>query len=466
MASISSLGSGSGLDLNDVLGKLTASEMTRLTPLTNQQSSYKSKLTAFSVLQSALAKLETASATLKKADTLNSTAVSGANTAFSATTDSKATAGSYSIEVTNLAKAQSLLSKDVPNATDKLGNDNATRIITISQPGQEKPLEVTLTNEQTSLADIRDAINKKEGNVNASIMKTSDDTYYLALTARDTGTQSEMTISVSGDETLNDFLNYTPSSTGGSGAMTQKVKAENAELAVNGVAITRQSNTITDAPQGVTINLKAVTKADTPEQLTIVRDSSASKAAIQNFVDAYNSLQTTFGSLTKYTAVESGSDQSGSNGALVGDGTLRTIQTQLKSQLAAAQPGDLKTLASMGITQDLDGKLVVDSIKLDAALKDKPNSVTAFLVGDGKNSGFATQTEKLLNTALDTTSGTLKTVTDGINNTLKSLDKQVISTTNSINANIERYKTQFTQLDKMMSSLNNTSSFLTQQFSS
>lgn len=466
MASISSLGSGSGLDLNDVLGKLTASEMTRLTPLTNQQSSYKSKLTAFSVLQSALAKLETASAALKKADTLNSTAVSGANTAFSATTDSKATAGSYSIEVTNLAKAQSLLSKDVPNATDKLGNDNATRTITISQPGQEKPLEVTLTNEQTSLADIRDAINKKEGNVNASIMKASDDTYYLALTARDTGTQSEMTISVSGDETLNDFLNYTPSSTGGSGAMTQKVKAENAELAVNGVAITRQSNTITDAPQGVTINLKAVTKADTPEQLTIVRDSSASKAAIQNFVDAYNSLQTTFGSLTKYTAVESGSDQSGSNGALVGDGTLRTIQTQLKSQLAAAQPGDLKTLASMGITQDLDGKLVVDSIKLDAALKDKPNSVTAFLVGDGKNSGFATQTEKLLNTALDTTSGTLKTVTDGINNTLKSLDKQVISTTNSINANIERYKTQFTQLDKMMSSLNNTSSFLTQQFSS
>lgn len=162
MASISSLGSGSGLDLNDVLGKLTASEMTRLTPLTNQQSSYKSKLTAFSVLQSALAKLETASAAPQKADTLNSTAVSGANTAFSATTDSKATAGSYSIEVTNLAKAQSLLSKDVPNATDKLGNDNATRTITISQPGQEKPLEVTLTNEQTSLADIRDAINKKK----------------------------------------------------------------------------------------------------------------------------------------------------------------------------------------------------------------------------------------------------------------------------------------------------------------
>ncbi|CNH35340.1 flagellar filament capping protein FliD [Yersinia pekkanenii] len=466
MASISALGTGSGLELGTLLSQLSAAEQTRLTPLTTQQTSYKGKLTAYGVLQSALAKLETASAALKKADTLNSTAVSGSNTAFSATTDSAASAGTYSIAVTNLAKAQSLLSADVANSTDKLGNDNATRTITITQPGKKDPLEISLTSEQTSLTGIRDAINKQEGGVSASIVKADDNTYYLALTSKDTGTQSEMTISVAGDDTLNDFLNYTPSSTGGSGAMTQKVKAEDAVLSVNGVTITRQSNTITDAPQGVTINLKAVTKTDAPEQLNIVRDSSATKAAIQSFVDAYNSLQTTFGSLTKYTAVESGADQSTSNGALVGDGTLRSIQTQLKSQLASSQPGDLKTLASMGITQDLDGKMVIDSTKLDAALKDKPNSVTAFFVGDGKTTGFATQMDNLLNTTLDTTKGTLKTVTDGINKSLKNLDKQVTATTASIEATIERYKTQFTQLDKLMTSLNSTASFLTQQFSS
>ncbi|MBS0054491.1 flagellar filament capping protein FliD [Yersinia sp. Marseille-Q3913] len=464
MASISTLGIGSNMELGTLLDKLTAAEQTRLTPLTTQQSSYKAKLTAYGVLQSALAKLETASAALQKADTLSTTTISSSNTAFSATTDSKATAGNYSIEVTNIAKAQSLLSADVPNATDKLGNDNGTRTITISQPGKEKPLEVTLTNQQTSLTDIRDAINKKEGSVSASIMKADDDTYYLSLTAKDTGTKSEMTISVTGDDKLNDFLNYTPSSTGGSGAMTQKVKAEDATLSVNGVSITRQSNTITDAPQGVTINIKTLTKTNEPEQLVVARDSTATKAAIQSFVDAYNSLQTTFGSLTKYTAVEAGKDQSAGNGALVGDGVLRNIQTQLKSQLASSQVGDLKTLASMGITQDLDGKLVVDSTKLDAALKDKPNSVTAFFVGDGTTTGFATQTDTLLKTALDTTKGTLKTVTDGINKTLKNLDKQVTATTESITATIERYKTQFTQLDKLVSSLNNTASFLTQQF--
>ncbi|CNH61435.1 flagellar capping protein [Yersinia frederiksenii] len=468
MASISSVGVGSNMDLGSLLDKLSAAEQTRLTPLTNQQTSYKGKLTAYGVLQSALAKVETASAALKKADTLATTAVSSTNTAFAATTSSGATAGSYIVEVTNLAKAQSLLSSDVPNATDKLGNSNDSRTITISQPGQKKPLEVKLTSEQTSLTGIRDAINKQEGSVTASIMKADDDTYYLALTSKDTGTKSEMTVSVSGDDTLNNFLNYTPSTTGGSGALTQKVKAEDAALTVNGVSITRQSNTITDAPQGVTLSLKALTKKDEPEQLTITRDSTATKAAIQTFVDAYNSLQTTFASLTKYTAVEAGKDQSTSNGALVGDGTLRSIQTQLKSQLASAQAqaGDVKTLASMGITQDLDGKLVIDSKKLDKALTDQPNNVTAFFVGDGKSTGFATQIDNLLNTALDTTKGSLKTATDGINKSLKSLEKQVTSTTDSINATIERYKAQFTQLDKLVSSLTSTGNFLTQQFSS
>ncbi|EPA9245523.1 flagellar filament capping protein FliD [Yersinia enterocolitica] len=466
MASISSLGVGSGLELSSLLTSLSNAEQARLTPLTTQQTSYKSKLTAYGILQSALAKVETASAALKKADTLTSTAVSSTNTAFSAVTDSAASAGSYSIEVTNLAKSQSLLSAEVPNSTNKLGNDNASRTITITQPGKKDPLEVTLTSDQTSLTGIRDAINKQEGSVSASIMKADDNTYYLALTSKDTGTQSEMTINVTGDDTLNDFLNYTPSSTGGSGGMTQKVAAEDAALTVNGVAITRQSNTITDAPQGVTLTLKAKTKTSEPESLNITRDSTAMKTAIQTWVDAYNSLQTTFGSLTQYTAVEQGKDQSTNNGALVGDGTLRSIQTQLKSQLASAQPGDVKTLASLGITQDIKGKLTIDSTKLDKALTEKPNGVVAFFVGDGKETGFATQTDKLLTTVLDTTKGTLKSATDGINKSLKNLDTQVTATTASIALTIERYKTQFTQLDKMMTSMNSTLSFLTQQFSS
>ncbi|AJI96018.1 flagellar hook-associated family protein [Yersinia ruckeri] len=468
MASISSLGAGSGLQLSELLDNLSSAEQKKLVPLTQQQTSYKGKLTAFGVLQSALAKVETAAAALKKANTINGTSVSSSNTAFSATTDSAASAGSYSITVEQLAQSQSLLSAKMPNATDKLGNDNESRTLTITQPGQKKPMEVVLTKDQTSLTDIRDAINKKEGNVTASIMKGDDNSYYLSLTSKTTGTESEMTVSVTGDDDLSKVLSYTPEPAGGSGsgsgAMTQTVKAADAKLTVNGISITRQSNVITDAPEGVTLTLKSKTKAGEPETLNVVHDSKPTKDAIQAFVDAYNSLQTTFTSLTKYTAVEAGADQSTSNGALVGDGTLRNIQTQLKSQLASSQAGDIKTLASLGITQEISGKLKVDSDKLDKALKDKPNAVTQFFAGDGENTGFATQMDKLLNDALDTSKGTLKNATDGINKSLKNLDKQVVSTTANINATIERYKIQFAQLDKLVTSFNSTASMLTAQF--
>lgn len=299
-------------------------------------------------------------------------------------------------------------------------------------------------------------------------MKGDDNSYYLSLTSKTTGTESEMTVSVTGDDDLSKVLSYTPEPAGGSGsgsgAMTQTVKAADAKLTVNGISITRQSNVITDAPEGVTLTLKSKTKAGEPETLNVVHDSKPTKDAIQAFVDAYNSLQTTFTSLTKYTAVEAGADQSTSNGALVGDGTLRNIQTQLKSQLASSQAGDIKTLASLGITQEISGKLKVDSDKLDKALKDKPNAVTQFFAGDGENTGFATQMDKLLNDALDTSKGTLKNATDGINKSLKNLDKQVVSTTANINATIERYKIQFAQLDKLVTSFNSTASMLTAQF--
>lgn len=137
MASISSLGAGSGLQLSELLDNLSSAEQKKLVPLTQQQTSYKGKLTAFGVLQSALAKVETAAAAIKKANTINGTSVSSSNTAFSATTDSAASAGSYSITVEQLAQSQSLLSAKMPNATDKLGNDNESRTLTITQPGQK-----------------------------------------------------------------------------------------------------------------------------------------------------------------------------------------------------------------------------------------------------------------------------------------------------------------------------------------
>ncbi|AWK41756.1 flagellar filament capping protein FliD [Photorhabdus laumondii subsp. laumondii] len=468
MASISSLGAGSGMDLGSILDKLQAAEQKRLVPLAQQQTSYKGKLTAFGTLKGSLEKLETASESLKKFDKLNTTTASEKHDAFVASTDSKASPGNYSIEVKQLAQAQSLQTEKVSNIKEYLGEslgEGKTRTITITQPGEKKPMKIELTDGQTSIIEIRDAINKQEGNVNASIIKAKDGENYLVLTAKKAGTESVMTIKVEGDNKLSELLNYP----GTTSKLTQTVEAKNAKLTVNKIPIERQTNHITDAPEGVKLDLKKTTEdkdkpgEHKPEILVISRDIEPMKEAIKNWVDAYNELQTTFDSLTKFKPVKQGEEPSKDNGALLGDSTLRGIQNQLRSQIFSSQAAnDIPTLNKLGIKQKPDGKLEIDNEKLEKNLKEKPTNVKAFFMGDGKKTGFATQTHKLLKDALDSHEGTLATATDGINKRLKTLDQQVDRTKQNINETIERYKRQFSQLDKMVSSLGNTGNFLSQ----
>ncbi|MTH48012.1 flagellar filament capping protein FliD [Intestinirhabdus alba] len=465
MASISALGVGSNLDLGALLDSLKSNEQQRLTPLTSQQSSYKAQLTAWGVVKSALQKVQTASDALMKADKIATTSVTSKNTAFTATTEGGVPAGNYSIEVIKMAQSQTLTSKEFSSNKEQIGGTTASdsRTITITQPGQDDPMVITLTDDETSLTGIRDAINKQNGSVTASIVKADDDSYYLSLTSRETGEANTMTVTVTGDDTLKQNLAYDPNAASGNG-LTQTVQASDAEVKINDITIKRSSNTIKDAPEGLTLTLLKETEADKPETLTLTRDNTAMKEAIQKFVDAYNSLQTTIASQTKYTAVDQGSDsQDASNGDLMGDGTLRTIQTRLRSMVISAQPTDYATLSSLGITQDVNGKLTVDSTKLDKALNEKPGSVTEFLVGDGKEKGFAVQTSALLKEFL-ASDGTVQSATDGINKSLKKLKTRIDDTTISINNTIERYKKQFTQLDTLVNKLNNTGNYLSQQF--
>ncbi|EEY3951334.1 flagellar filament capping protein FliD [Escherichia coli] len=229
-------------------------------------------------------------------------------------------------------------------------------------------------------------------------------------------------------------------------------------------ATSTTSSTISDALENITLNLNDVTTGN--QTLTITQDTSKAQTAIKDWVNAYNSLIDTFSSLTKYTAVDAGADsQSSSNGALLGDSTLRTIQTQLKSMLSnTVSSSNYKTLAQIGITTDpSDGKLELDADKLTAALKKDASGVGALIVGDGKKTGITTTIGSNLTSWLSTT-GIIKAATDGVSKTLNKLTKDYNAASDRIDAQIARYKEQFTQLDVLMTSLNSTSSYLTQQF--
>ncbi|MDY3693335.1 MAG: flagellar filament capping protein FliD [Proteus mirabilis] len=464
MAGIASLGVGSGMPLSQTLAQLEAAENKRLEPLDKQMKSYEAQITAYGKIRSQLDKLQKASENLKKFDEIVATKVDDEFDAFKVTTDGKASIGNYTVSVKELAHAQTLKSKAVSDVKVPLGKtlgEGNKRTLVITQPGEEKPLRIELTDDQTSMIELRDAINKKEGNVSATIVKAKDGVNHLVLTSRKEGTESEMTVKVEGDDELNDFISYSSSSK--SGAMQEIVPANNAKLTINGIEIERQTNEIKDAPEGIILNLKKKTDdnkdaVDKPEIVTVARDIEPMKKAIQAWTDAYNELNSTYKSLTKYTQVEKGEAASKDNGVLLGDTTSRMIMSELKSFVTSSQgTSDMDTLNKMGIKFKVDGSLDIDSKKLDEALKEKPANVKEFFMGDGKETGFGTQTYNYLKKTLQSNDGTLDIATDGVKKRKKTLDSQIKNTERNIAATMERYKNQFQQLDKMVNSMTNSS---------
>ncbi|HCQ3998758.1 TPA: flagellar filament capping protein FliD, partial [Escherichia coli] len=326
------------------------------------------------------------------------------------------------------------------------------------------PVTIDISAGNSSLSGIRDAINNAKAGVSASIINVGNGEYRLSITANDTGSNNAMKLSVSGDSALESFMGYNGTPGDSSNGMIESVTAQNAKLTVNNVEIENSSNTISDSLEDITLNLNDVTTGN--QTLTISKDTSKAENAVKAWVDAYNTLQDTFSSLTKYTAVDAGAEsQDSSNGALLGDSTLRTIQTQLKTLLANTHSSsNYKTLAQIGITSDAStGKLEIATDKLQTALKNDAAGIGEMFIGDGKSTGVTTGISSNLTSWLSST-GIIQAAKDGVSKTLNNLTDQYNAASERIDTLMTRYKAQFTQLDVLMNSLNSTSSYLTQQF--
>ncbi|EFC2744067.1 flagellar filament capping protein FliD [Escherichia coli] len=463
MASISTLGVGSGLDLSSILDSLEAAEKSTLTPISKQQSSYTAKLSAYGTLKSALESFQTANTALNKADLFTATSTTSSSSAFSATTTGSAIAGKYTISVSQLAQAQTLTTKN-SQKDSKAAIATSDSVLTIQQGGGKDPVTIDISAGNSSLSGIRDAINNAKAGVSASIINVGNGEYRLSITANDTGSNNAMKLSVSGDSALESFMGYNGTPGDSSNGMIESVTAQNAKLTVNNVEIENSSNTISDSLEDITLNLNDVTTGN--QTLTISKDTSKAENAVKAWVDAYNTLQDTFSSLTKYTAVDARAEsQDSSNGALLGDSTLRTIQTQLKTLLANTHSSsNYKTLAQIGITSDAStGKLEIATDKLQTALKNDAAGIGEMFIGDGKSTGVTTGISNNLTSWLSST-GIIQAAKDGVSKTLNNLTDQYNAASERIDTLMTRYKAQFTQLDVLMNSLNSTSSYLTQQF--
>ncbi|HQS31598.1 MAG: flagellar filament capping protein FliD [Polaromonas sp. 39-63-203] len=473
MAVISSLGVGANLDLSGLLDKLAASESAPLVALQKQQTSYTAKLSAYGTLKNALSNFQAAASKLADATLFKgATVASSAADVLSASADSTAVAGSYAVSVTQLAQAQSLVSGGVASTTSAIGAGGATTVTigfgtiagtlntttgtynagaTFTADAARPPVSLTIDSTNNTLAGIRDAVNKTTGiGVTASIVNDGT-TNRLVLTSTMTGQKSSMRISVTGDAAVGSLLANDPA---GTQNLKQTITATDAALTVNGIAVTSTTNTVASSVQGVTMTLAKIGSST----LTVSRDTASVESAVAAFVNAYNALQATASQLTKYDLAKK------SGAALVGDSTLRSIQTGIRSALNTPQAGALKVLSSVGVSFQKDGTIAFDAAKLKTAFAGNREAVVELFAGAGGNAGMGTQVAALVETFTGS-SGKLSNATAGVNATLKSLDTRYAATEVSVGAKVARYRAQFTQLDMMMARMNATTSYLTSQFS-
>lgn len=477
MATVSSLGIGSGLDLNSLLANIKSAEQAPLVALQQQQRSYTSKLSAYGQLSSALSALQTAAAVLAKpALYAGVKATSSTTDVLTASALSTAASGSYALNVTQLTQAQSLAAAGVASTTVAIGGGAATTVTldfgtiaggtldpvtgkytgaTFTADATRTATSITIDGSNNTLAGIRDAINASTAiGVTASIVNDgSAAPNRLVLTSKQSGETSSMRITVAGDAAVSSLLANDPAATQN---LQQTAAAQNTKLTVNGIAITSATNTVTGAIQDVTLNVAKVGTSN----LSVQKDTDSAGSAVATFVNAYNSLQGVAKTLTAFDA------SSKSGAVLMGDSTLRNIQVRIRSALTSPQAdggSGLTMMSHIGISFQKDGTLAIDSTKLTAALGSKLSGVANLFSGASGVGGYGTQMSSLL-TGFTDSNGTLTSATKGINTSLDSLGKQYSAMTERIDATVARYKTQFNHLDTLISSMNQTSSYLTQQF--
>lgn len=472
---LSSTGIGSGLDVATLVSKLMATEQGRTTALDKKEASANAKLSAIGSLKSALSALQQSAQTVNLSTTFSTlTATVADTTAFSASTTGATTAGTYNIAVENLAQSQKLISGGYGSRTSIIGmgtltldvgsySDAKTPPVSFTANAQNAQKTITIDSSNNTLEGIRDAINKANSAVTATIVNDGA-SFRLSLSSKQSGVENAVRIGVTENGSAGLGQLAFDSSTNAVSKMTQNVAAQDAKITIDGVTVNSASNTLTDAIQGVTLHLTKEMTTGTTTTLTLAHDSTSARTAIEGFVKAYNDVAKQITDSTTYNAT------TGTASVLTGDSTLRSVQSQLRSALSSAIPGaksGLAVLSDAGISFQRDGTLAINASKLDTALADPANDLSRlFITSEDGTIGFGARVNTLVSKMIFGTDGTLNGRIDGLNSSIKDISKQRETETLRLTSVQKRYQAQFSALDTLIASMTTTSNFLTQQLAS
>lgn len=467
---ISSPGIGSNLDVNSIVNQLMTLERQPVTLLQKNQTKLETQLSGMGQLQSSLSALGDAARKLTTPSTWQATTVSSSDAAaVSATSSGNTPAGTYAVNVQQLASAQSVASATVPGPTHVVG----TGMLHIdlgqwfTNPPDFTPnagttqVSIAITSDDNTLEKIRDKINEADAGVRASIVTDASGSR-LSIRSSDTGETHAFRITATdddgndGDASGLSMLAYDPASS--ASGMTLMQSAANAQLTINNIPITSESNALSNVLDGLSVTLSRTTTSAV--DLSVTSDATSIQKSITDFATAYNNLVTLVRKQTAYDA------ETKTAGALQGDRTAVGLLNRLRSLVGGSSGAttEFTRLADIGLEPQRDGTLQVNTTQLASAVGQLDELKKFFSrddTGTGSD-GFATMLRQYadLQTGVD---GALSTRQDGLRERIQFLDKRVTDYEDRLALTQKRLLEQYTKLDTNMASLSSLQSYVAQQ---
>ena len=461
MATISSPGVGSQLDVKSIVTQLVALEKRPLDGLKLQAATVQTKVSAFGQIKSLVSALADAAGTLNSLTTYNAVSTRSSNTAaVTASAIGGTAANSFSIKVDSLAKAQSTASGALLPVGGALGQGTLRlqlgkwTLVPVSFTPQSSagPVDIVVSASDT-VSDVASKINGSSAGVSATVLNDASG-QRLLLRSRSTGVAAgfEMSVAADGDGNTADAAGLSRLVVGS----TIQYGAD-AKIKVNDIPVSSGTNTFADVVSGVTLTAVATTSTDV--DITVEPNRTVLKDAVDSFVKAFNAINQMLNDLTKYDPATKAA------GLLQGDSTAIGLQNALRGILQSTTTGSTyKRLADIGITQQLGGGLAVAGAKLDAALANGDEVKKLFKADNGNvlTNGVAMKF-KAFSTGLLATDGLFSSKDASLK---RSLDLNAREQT-QVNAKAARVEAslyrRYNALDVQLNSLSALNSYITQQ---
>lgn len=460
---ISSVGIGSGLEVETIVKQLVALESKPIAALQTKATGINTQISAFSQLKSQISNLQDQVDKLAKPATwLGNTLTSSNSAQVTGTATSSAVQATYDVEVSQMAAGQTIGSGLVASGTTlgpgkltfSMGTYGANGLTPNTKDGKNVSFSVEITAEDDSLAKIAAKINAAKGDVSATVLKDHTGER-LVLQSKTTGVNSAFSVEAEGAGLQQFAYNGTD------GTMKRSVEAQDTLAKINGIDMASHTNVFEEVAAGVTLTVAQKSAKDAaPVRITIANDTATAKTALKNLVESYNALSNALKTMTAYDK------DSKTAGTLQGDSTAINLQSAMRRLLSGpgGEGGAFASLSQMGIAFQTDGTLKIDDTKLDKALKD-PESMSKFFtadVADANQDGLAVRM-KDFTSGLLATGGTFSTKDETLKNALKRNTADQERQSARVTAYEARVRAQYSRLDTQMASLKSLDTYVSQQ---